>query len=135
MPPLDHTHLAMPPRTYRENTITSFLLIDSPAMKNRLSLKLVSVLAALVIFFTSCIPKETLALLQPSHALGVVLADETAQIAGTKKRVVIITPDASWGGTSSAEKSFTAALKKHGFTVVDAKAVNVGDPMKPGKVG
>ncbi|MDB6121549.1 MAG: hypothetical protein JWQ71_542 [Pedosphaera sp.] len=103
-------------------------------MKNCISLKIASLLT-LSIVFTSCTPKETQDLLKPTQALGKVLADETAQIAGTKKRVVIITPDASWGGTSSAEKSFATALKKRGFTVVDTKAVNVGDPMKSGQVG
>jgi hypothetical protein len=104
-------------------------------MKNCLSLKLAALLAALPIIFTSCTPKETQDLLKPSHALGIVLAEETVQIAGAKKRILIITPDASWGGTSSAEKSFAAALKKQGFTVAETKTVNVGDPMKPGEVG
>jgi hypothetical protein len=104
-------------------------------MKKCFFLKLVSLLAALPMALTSCTPKEIQAILQPSQALGAVLADETAQIAGAKKRVAIITPDANWGATSIAEKAFTAALKKQGFTIVETRTVNVGDPMKSGPIG
>jgi hypothetical protein len=85
--------------------------------------------------FTSCTPKETQALLQPASALGVVLAEETVRLAGAKKQIVLITPDASWGASSTAEKSFKEALKKHGVTIITTKAANLGDPMKSGQIG
>ena len=48
-----------------------------------------------VMLFLSCAPKETKVLLGPSEALGTVLADEAARIAGSRKQVAIISPDAS----------------------------------------
>ena len=53
-------------------------------------------------------------LLEPSQAMGVVLAKEAAQAAGTKKQVAIIEPDASWGTTSPAKVAFKNAIGKLG---------------------
>jgi hypothetical protein len=83
----------------------------------------------------SCSSKETQALLEPSQALGTILAEETAKSAGSKKQIAIISPDNSWGPISSAEESFKAALKKNGLSVVAARRVAVGDPMRSGSVG
>jgi len=92
-------------------------------------------LFVLPLVVSACKPKETRLLLQPSQALGVVLAEQTAQMAGAKKRVAVITPDANWGPPSTAEESFKAAIQKQGFSVVTAKAANLGDPMRSGEVG
>ena len=92
-------------------------------------------LAAAVLLFLSCTPKETKVLLGPSEALGTVLAEETTRMAGAKKQVAIISPDAKWGAVSTAEEAFRNALKKQGFTVVTAKAANLGDPMRRGQLG
>jgi len=91
--------------------------------------------AVWAMLFLSCAPKETNVLLGPSEALGTVLADEAVRMAGAKKQVAIISPDAKWGAVSSAEVAFTSALKKKGFTVVTAKATNLGDPMRRGQIG
>jgi hypothetical protein len=90
---------------------------------------------AWAMLFLSCAPKETQVLLGPSEALGKVLADEAAHLAGAKKQVAIISPDAKWGTVSSAEEAFKSALKKQGITVVTAKAANLGDPMRRGQIG
>ncbi len=99
------------------------------------SRKTAFLLCVLALALASCKPKETRVLLQPSQALGVVLAEQTAQLAGAKKRVAIITPDANWGPVSTAEESFKAAIQKQGFSVVTAKSANLGDPMRSGEVG
>lgn len=46
--------------------------------------------------------------------MGVVLAEEAAQAAGTKKQVAIIEPDASWDTTSPAKVAFKNAIGKLG---------------------
>src|SRR4051794_31750866 len=104
-------------------------------MKHCALLRNIWLMIVLPVALTSCKPKETQALLQPSVALGTVLAEETARFAGTKKQVVIISPDANWGPTSLAERSFRGALKKHGVSVVASKSANLGDPMRSGEIG
>jgi hypothetical protein len=91
--------------------------------------------AVLVLISPGCKPKALQALLEPSQALSSVLAEEAVRVAGTKKQVALITPDASWGPASTVEESLKAALKKHGVTVVIAKAADVGNPMFSGQVG
>jgi hypothetical protein len=91
--------------------------------------------AAWLLLWLSCTPKQTDVLLGPSAALGTVLAEETARIAGAKKQVAIISPDAKWGAVSTAEEAFRNALKKQGFTIVTTKAANLGDPMRRGQLG
>ena len=83
----------------------------------------------------ACKPKELQALLEPGQALSSVLAEEAVRLAGPKKQVALITPDASWGPPSVIEESLRGALKKHGVTVVTAKAANVGNPMFSGEIG
>ena len=92
-------------------------------------------LAAGLLLFLSCAPKETKVLLGPSEALGAVLAEEAAHVAGLKKQVAIISPDASWGAVSTAEEAFKKSMKGRGFTVVTAKAANLGNPMRRGQMG
>lgn len=92
-------------------------------------------LCVLPLALAACKPKETRVLLQPSQALGVVLAEQTAQLAGAKKRIAVIGPDANWGPTSTVEESFKIAMQKRGCSVVRAKAANLGDPMRSGEVG
>lgn len=104
-------------------------------MSHCLSRKIALLLCVLPLALAACRPKETRALLQPSEALGAVLADQTAQLAGAKKSIAVITPDANWGPASTVEESFKAALQKQGFAVVTAKAANLGDPMRSGEVG
>jgi hypothetical protein len=91
--------------------------------------------AAGVVLLLSCTPKETKALLGPSEALGTVLADEAARIAGARKQVAIISPDANWGAVSAVEEAFKSAMKKQGYTTVTAKAANLGDPMRRSQLG
>ena len=91
--------------------------------------------AAVVLLLVSCKPKETKVLLGLSEALGRVLADEAARIAGARKQVAIISPDASWSTVSAAEEAFKNALKKQGFTTVTAQAANLGDPMRRSQLG
>ncbi len=85
--------------------------------------------------FVSCAPSKTTVLLGPSEALGTVLAEEAVRVAGAKKQVAVISPDASWGAVSTVEETFRNALKKQGFTVTTAKAANLGDPMRRGQLG
>ena len=93
-------------------------------------------LALLLLFlFPACKPKEVQVLLEPSQALGSVLAEEAVRLAGTKKQVALITPDASWGPPSTVEEALKSALKKHGFTVLTAKAAELGNPMFSGEIG
>jgi len=87
------------------------------------------------VILTSCRPSQTTSLLQPSQALGTVLAEEAAGLAGTNKRVAIVAPDASWGPTSTAEQSFKDALNKKGFQLMVAGNPNVGNPMRRGQIG
>lgn len=89
----------------------------------------------LLSLFPGCEPKEVRVLLEPSQALSSVLAEETVHLAGTKKQVALITPDASWGPPSIVEESLRGALKKHGVTVFTAKAAAVGNPMLSGEIG
>ena len=96
--------------------------------------RIASTFAAALMFLTSCAPKEAKVLVQSSEALGTVLAEETARAAGAKKRIAIITP-ANWGPTSSAEETFTATLKKQGFSPFIVKSADLGDPMRRGQVG
>lgn len=90
---------------------------------------------SIALALSACTPKETQTLLEPTEVLGKVLADETATIAGAKKKIVLISPDASWGPTSTAEKAFKSALAKRGYSIVNNKSANLGDPMKSGQVG
>jgi hypothetical protein len=91
--------------------------------------------AAGVMLLLSCKPTETKVLLGPSEALGTVLADEAVRLAGARKQVAVISPDANWGAVSAAEEAFRTALKKQGFTTVTAKAANLGDPMRRSQLG
>src|SRR5207237_315307 len=89
----------------------------------------------LLLLLPACQPKDAQTLLQPSQALGAVLAEESLRISGANKRIALITHDASWGPPSTAEEALRAALKKHGATLVTAKAANLGNPMFSGEVG
>jgi hypothetical protein len=89
----------------------------------------------LLFLFPACKPKEVQVLLEPSQALGSVLAEEAVRLAGTKKPVALITPDASWGPPSTVEEALKSALKKHGVTVLTAKAAELGNPMFSGEIG
>src|SRR5438552_11626766 len=81
-------------------------------------------LALLLFLVPACKPKEVRTLLGPSQALSSVLAEEAARLAGAKKQVALITADTSWGPPSTVEEALKRALKKHGLTVVTAKAAN-----------
>ena len=96
---------------------------------------MVTLVALLSLSLTGCTSKQTQSLVQPSQALGTVLAEETIRAAGPKKQIAIISPDANWGPASEAEDSFKSALKKQGYSAVAAKSANLGDPMQSGPVG
>jgi hypothetical protein len=87
----------------------------------------------LLLILASCTSKETKALLEPSQALGTVLAEETARAAGARKQVVLILPQ--WGAATTVGESLKAALKKQGFTVSFTLTADVGDPMRRGPIG
>lgn len=96
------------------------------------------VLALVVVLLVpACQPKEMQALLEPSQALGTVLAEESLRLAGANKQVALITHDTSWGGggVSTVETALRTALRKHGIAVITAKAANLGNPMLSGQVG
>ena len=98
-------------------------------MSHYLSPKTICRLCILALVFVGCTPKKTQVLLQPSQALGVVLAEETALAAGSNHQVAVISPDAHWGPVSDVEEAFRSAIKRKGFQVVTAKSANLGDPM------
>jgi hypothetical protein len=68
-------------------------------------------------------------LVDSRRALSAVAAEEAATMAGEKKQVTMIVPEASWETAAAVTRDFETALKKRGFFVI-AKTVNVGDPMK-----
>ena len=105
---------------------------SAPPRSRRCSVALVM---APVVLLGGCEPKETKILLEPSQALGYVLAQEAAQVAASKKQIALIEPDANWGPVSTAETAFKSALAKQGYSTLVAKAANLGDPMRRGPVG
>jgi hypothetical protein len=113
--------------------------VDAPAAMSRRAsappTALFGLALLLLLCLPACKPKELQALLEPSQALSSVLAEEAARLAGTKKQVALITPDASWGPASTVEESLRSALKKRGVTVITAKAAAVGNPMFSGEIG
>src|SRR5213593_4071856 len=102
---------------------------------NRASFRTAGLLVLLALLAPSCAPKAARDLTNFSEALGQVLAEETAKLAGPKKQIAIITYDASWGPVSSAEESFKKALKKQGYSAAVAKSADLGDPLRSGEVG
>jgi hypothetical protein len=90
--------------------------------------------AAVALAFSSCSPKAP-DVVQPGRALGAVLAEETVQIAGPKKQIAIITPDANWGPVSQVEEEFRAVLTKRGLAIATTRKVDPGDPMRSGPIG
>jgi hypothetical protein len=100
-----------------------------------LNCRLVVVLAAFLTLLASCKRNETKTLLEPSQALGAVLAEEAARAAGVNTRIAIISHDARWGPPSAVEKAFEAALARHGFSSFIAKSVDLGDPMSRREAG
>src|SRR5262249_29998703 len=92
-------------------------------------------IAILLLIVAGCTSKEANAILQPSESLAPILVEETVHAAGANRKVAIISPDATWGPTSPVEQTFKSALKKQGFTIIDAKSASLGDPMRSGEVG
>jgi hypothetical protein len=101
----------------------------SPPMNGRCTALL------LCVGLTACEPGTTNTLLQPSQALGTVLAEEAARLAGANKTVALITPDAQWGSASLVEKAFKTALQARGCSITLAKSAPLGDPMSRKRVG
>jgi hypothetical protein len=87
----------------------------------------------LMLVLAACTPKETRLLLEPSQALGTVLAQETVRAAGAKKEVVLIVP--KWAASSAVGESFKAALKKQGLNVAFTLSADMGDPMSRDLIG
>ncbi len=81
----------------------------------------------------SCSSRESKLLLEPSQALGTVLAGETVKVAGIKKQVVLILPQ--WAANSTAGESFKTALKKQGVTIAFTTSADMGDPMGRSPIG
>src|ERR1041384_2997695 len=86
----------------------------------------------LLLVLTACTPTKTKLLFDRSEALGVVLAEQTAHIAGANKQVAVILPH--WGTASTVGESLKTALKKQGFTIVITHSADVGDPMRRGSL-
>lgn len=101
----------------------------SPPTKSRCAAVL------LCLGLSACGPSKTDALLQPSQALGTVLAEEAARAAGANKTIALITPDAQWGSASLVEKALRTTLRAHGCAITLAKAAPLGDPMSRKRVG
>jgi hypothetical protein len=89
----------------------------------------------LLLLLPGCQPKEVQALLEPSQALGKVLAEESIRLAGANRQIALITYDSSWGPPSTAEQALRAALKKQKAGLEVVKAANLGNPMLSGEVG
>ena len=87
----------------------------------------------LMLTLASCTPKETRLLLEPSQALGAVLAAETVHVAGAKKSVILIVP--KWAANSAVGESFKAALKKQGVNIAFTLSADTGDPMGRDLIG
>lgn len=81
-----------------------------------------------LLFVPGCKPSKEQTLLEPSQALGKVLAEETVRVAGVKKQVVIIVRGGPAAGGSTTEEALRSALQKSGITIVTVKA-DVGNPM------
>ena len=88
----------------------------------------------LLLLLPGCRPKEVQALLEPSQALGEVVAEEAVRLAGANRSITLITHDTSWGPPSTAERALRAALKKQNATLDLVKAANLGNPMLSGEV-
>ncbi len=80
-----------------------------------------------LLLLCSCGSNELKSALEPSQALGVVLAEEAARAASPAKQVVLIVPQ--WAASSTVGESFKDALKKHGLAVSATVTADVGDPM------
>ena len=90
----------------------------------------------LLLLLPACQPnKEVQALLEPSQALGEVLAQEAVRLAGPNRSITVITHDNSWGPPSTAERALLAALKKQNATLDLVQAARLGNPMLSGEVG
>jgi len=86
-----------------------------------------------LLLLTSCTSKENRAALEPSEALGTVLAEETVRAAGPGKQVVVIVPQ--WGAASTVAECLKKALKSRRVTKVQLLTVDVGDPMRRSPIG
>ena len=97
-------------------------------------MRLISVL--LLLLLLGCQPtKEVQTLVEPSQALGEVLAQEAVRLAGANRSITLITHDNSWGPPSTAEQALRAGLKKQNATLDLVQAVPLGNPMLSGEVG
>ncbi len=83
--------------------------------------------ALLLVALAGCTPSDTRQLLDRSEALGAVLAEETARLAGPNKKVAVILPH--WGTASTLGESLQKSLKKRGVTVAFSIPADVGNPM------
>jgi hypothetical protein len=89
-----------------------------------------------LLLVSGCQPnKEVQALLEPSQALGEVLAEEAVRLAEPNRSITLITHDSSWGPPSTVEKALRAALKKQNATLDFVKTANLGNPMLSGEIG
>ena len=90
----------------------------------------------LLLLLPGCQPnKEVQALVEPSQALGQVLAQEAVRLAGANRSITLITHDNSWGPQSTAEQALRASLKKQNATLDLVQAAPLGNPMLSGDVG
>jgi hypothetical protein len=89
----------------------------------------------LLLLLPGCQSKEVQALLEPSQALGEVLAQESIRLAGANRQIALITHDSTWGPPSMAEQSLRVALQKQKAALDVVKAANLGNPMLSGEVG
>ena len=92
-------------------------------------------LAAAAACMAACKPDESKGLLEPSEALGPIVAEEAMQAAGVNKKIALISHDDSWGPPSSVEQAFKAAVERQGYTTFVAKPAALGSPGGRGGAG
>ena len=97
--------------------------------------KLGCVALMLSVCLAACKRTQTDVLLEPSQALGDLLAEETVRAAGANKTIALILPDSQWGSASTVETAFKSALKSKGYSILVAKTAHLGDPMFMAKAG
>ena len=92
-------------------------------------------LCVLIFAFAACKPKEVNQLSDAASALRTVFAAETAKLAGATKQIVMIVPKVVPGATANLGDEFKSAFQKEGLSVVEIKAVDLGNPMRYAEYG
>lgn len=86
-------------------------------------------ITALFLAASGCKPKEINQLAQAGSALSTIFAAETAKTAGGKKQIVMIVSNTAQGPWANVASEYRGAFEKQGLSVVETKAVDLGDAM------